>query len=202
MRSLIALFVVFSAFGLAIPASAATTVYTDSSNYSAWSNVSDPFESVGAANGSGASMGYGSWIAYQTDMFTTVDMTLEFLGAVGSGSIYFYVGTTNGNGWFSNLNYITTNVTTGSNQITSTTLTNYCVSIGGCNSFIVQSLSGTTLTLDSAGMTGEFVAPNPEPSTWFLMITGFVLLAARLRQLRWGTKEARDRHPVLQPALA
>ncbi|MGV6801041.1 MAG: hypothetical protein ACWA5L_03880 [bacterium] len=185
MRHLLYIILAITTLGFS-DAYAATSVYTHSGNFNGWSDPVDPLASLGPTDGSGAGLTYGSWISYQTDTaFTTVDFTLDFLGNVGNGTIYFYVGNTNGNGWFSNLRAISTTITSGANQITSATLSNFCTSVGGCDTFIIQSFTNNaTLSLDSADITGAFTAPNPEPSFWMLLIVGFLLVAARLKQLK------------------
>ena len=162
------------------PAFADTTVYTDSSNFGAWPNAVNSGNSVGAADGNSATIPNGGWIAYQvTTSFTSVDFYLKLTSSAGSGTALFYVGRTNGAGWFSALNNRTIALTSGANVLsTNTTQTNFCVSLGGCDVFVVQAWAGTTLGLDSA------VAANPEPSAWALMILGFGGLAWRMKALR------------------
>lgn len=184
----VSLFFLFTA-----SAEAATSVYANGGSFG-WANTTNEANALGLADGSTADMGNGGWLAFQTDApFTTVDMTLQFAGLTGTGTIRFYVGATNNTGWFSALTFITLNITNGAVQINSATLDSYCAGIGGCNVFIVQNISGQTLSLDSADLTANLVAPNPEPTTWAMMIVAFVLLALRLKALKRKTKNGWER---------
>ncbi len=165
-------------------AMAATTIYANGGDFG-WPSVTNENEALGAANGSSANFANGGWLAFQPDNpFTNVDITLEFTGLTGTGTIRFYVGATNNNGWFSALTFITLQVTNGTVQIASNLLNNYCSNLGGCNVFIVQNISGQALGLDSADMTANLVAPSPEPATWSMMFVAFLLMAWRLKSLR------------------
>ena len=68
---------------------------------------------------------------------------------------------------------------------------NQCASIGGCNfvEFITRATSSTAegVRVDYVQINGEVVsvaAPAPEPGVWALMITGFVGVALRSKQVR------------------
>ena len=162
-------------------ASAATTIYTDSSNFGAWPNAVNAGNSLGPANGVSATVPNFGWIAYQVNPTVTAGNVLLTLTSVtGSGSALFYVGTSNGAGFFSALNNRAVTLTTGPNLLAlSAAQSAFCVGLGGCDVFIVQAFGGgTSLAIDRA------LGPNPEPAAWALMILGFAGVAARLKQLR------------------
>lgn len=164
---------------VASPVSAATSVYTDSSNFAGFANATNVGESLGGADGSAATIPIGGWIAYQvTTPFTEIDFFLK-LESVTGGTTRFYVGRSDGAGFFSSLTSRLINLTSGSNVVSTTAAEqSFCADLGGCDVFIVQAWTGTTLGLDSA------IAANPEPSAWALMIFGFIGLAWRMKKLK------------------
>ncbi len=171
--------VALTLFG-ASAAIAATTLYTDSSNFGGWPNALNPGNSVGPPDGLSATVPNGGWIAFQeSSLFSTGNTSLTVTSVTGSGNTRFYVGRSNGAGWFSALNNRTVTLTTGVNILpTSAAQSAFCTGIGGCDVFVVQAFGGTTFALDAA------LGPSPEPSAWALMILGFVGVAGRLKVLR------------------
>ena len=160
---------------------AATTLYTDSSNFGPWPNAVNANNAVGAPNGISATIPNFGWIAFQeTPTFTTGNVSLTLTSVTGAGTALFYVGQSDGAGWFTALNNTLVNLTAGVNILTLTPAqTAFCTGLGGCDVFVVQAFGGgTTLALDSA------LGPNPEPSAWALMILGFIGVASRLKALR------------------
>ena len=165
-------------------ANAATTIYANGADFG-WPNTTNPTDALGTPDGAAASLSNGGWLAFQTDTsFTNTDTSMQFLGLTGTGTIRFYVGTSNNNGWFSALNYITLQVVNGLVQINSNVLNNFCTSLGGCDIFIIQNISGGNLQLDAADLSVNFVAPTPEPASWALMMVAFFLVALRLKAER------------------
>lgn len=165
----------------ATTAFAATTVYTDSSNFGPWPNALNSGNALGPANGVSAFIPNGGWVAFQeTPTFTAGNISLTFTSVTGAGTAFFYVGQSNGAGWFTALNSVLVTLTTGANLLTLTPAQSaFCTGLGGCDVFVVQAFGGgTTLALDSA------IGPNPEPSAWALMILGFIGVAGRLKALR------------------
>jgi hypothetical protein len=186
---------------------AETTVYTHSGNFAAWADPADPGNTAGVSDGASGQIPLGGWIAWQTDTtFTDVDFTLDFLGTTGTSTIRFYVGTSNGAGFFSNLQLVTLNVTTGLNRIQNAGLSSFCAGLGGCDVFIVQSLSTGNFVLDGADLTANFTAAaTPEPGTWLLMILGFIAVALRLKavyRVRRKQQPSFMGAPGLSPAAA
>ncbi len=67
-----------------------------------------------------------------------------------------------------------------------------CGAAGGCDYVSVSTIDGyngaTGITLDAVTFSSvpltQVTAPAPEPATWFLMITGFWLTAARAKKFR------------------
>ena len=173
--------VVFSLFAAMSSAQAATSVYTDSSNFGGWPSASNAGDSLGGADGVSATIPSFGWIAYQTTTpFTTIDFYLKFSGVSGSGTVLFYVGRSDGAGWFASLNSRTVTLTNGANVLTNDLAQEtYCAGLGGCDVFVVQAWTGgTVLNLDSA------IAANPEPSAWAFMIIAFFGIALRMKQMR------------------
>jgi len=179
MRLKLFLFVLIG-WAISVPAYAGTTVYTDSSNFGGWPNAVNSGASVGGADGVSATIPTGGWIAYQvTTAFTAVDFYLKLTSVTGPGTTFFYVGQSDGAGWFSALNNRQITLTPGANVLTTDLAqTTFCTNIGGCDVFIVQAWTGTTLGIDSA------IAANPEPSAWALMMLAFGGLAWRMKGLR------------------
>ena len=170
------------ATAFAAPARAATTtIYVDSSHpaYPAFADAVNVTASLGAADGVGAFVPLGGFIAYETNSpFTNVDFNVEFLGVTGAGTLRLYVGQTNGGTGFSALNSAFFTITDGLNNLNSTALSNYCVTIGGCNTFVLQAWVGTTFSVDAVP------GGNPEPKIWALMIIAFLGVAGRMKTLR------------------
>ena len=162
------------------PAAARTTVYTDSSNFGGWADAVNASESRGGEDGVSADIPAFGWIAYSVSpTFTDVSTRIVLTNVTGSGTAFFYVGRSNGAGWFSALNSISVTLTNGVNEITSAALSGYCVSIGGCDIVILQAAGGgTTFAVD------RVLARTPEPSAWALMILGFAGVAWRLKATR------------------
>ena len=185
-----------AALFMTTPAMSATSVYTDSSNFGAWPNAVNSGNAIGAPDGLSATIPNIGWIAFlETPSFTDAVFNINLTGVTGTGTALFYVGRSNGAGWFSTLNNRTVTLNAGYNRLSSVAQTNFCVSVGGCDVFIVQAFGGTTLNLDSA----LAVAANPEPSVWMLMILAFAGLALRMKMVRtrsaaiapvWSANEA------------
>ncbi len=186
----IALLAMVFAVGLS-PAGAATTVYVDSAHpaYPGFADAVNSDESLGTPDGVGAFVPLGGFIAYLVDpTFTDVNFDIEFFGVTGAGTLRLYVGQTNGGTGFTALNSAFFTITNGVNNISSVALTNYCISIGGCDTFVLQAWVGTTFSVDS------IAASSPEPATWALMIVSFFLVAARLKaRRRWQNERGARR---------
>jgi len=167
----------------AAPAHAATTVYVDSSSplYGGFANAVNSSNALGPADGNSAFVPLGGFIAFQVNPFFT-DVNFNM-------TVRLYVGRTNGAGGFTALNSRFFTVSSGVFNFSSTVLTNYCIGLGGCDTFITQAWTGTTFSLDSVPNV------NPEPSAWALMIMGFAGVAWRMKALRAG------RRSVLRGAL-
>ena len=169
------------ALSAASSAQAATTIYTDSSNFGGWPNAVNSGNAIGPADGLTANVPNFGWIAFQnTPTFSAGNVVLNLASVTGSGTAIFYYGRTNGAGWFSALNNRTVTLSAGINILASTAAqTAYCNGLGGCDVFIVQAFGGgTSFNID------RVVGPTPEPSTWALMIIGFVGVAWRMKALR------------------
>lgn len=183
MRRIASLFAaILAASALSVSsASARTTVFTDSSNFTQWADAVNAQNTDGGADGLTGFIPNGGWIAFQnpsTHVFDEVRTQIVLSDVTGAGTARFYVGQTNNNGFFSALNFININLTTGVNEVTSTVLSDYCVSIGGCNAVIFQPIAGTTLSVD------RVLARNPEPGAWSLMVFGFGGIAWRMKASR------------------
>ena len=175
------LFAAFLAMIMAGTAVAETTLYTDSSNFGGWPNAVNGGNAVGAPDGAFASIPNGGWIAFQTTQsFTDANFVLNLTSVTGSGTALFYVGRSNGAGWFSALNNRTVTLNNGLNVLSSVAQTNYCTFIGGCDVFLVQAWAGSSFGIDAA----RSVSTNPEPSVWALMIIAFAGVGGRLKYLR------------------
>ena len=83
-----------------------------------------------------------------------------------------------------------------------------CGAAGGCN--FIEILTRRTrgdaegVRVDYVQLNGEVVsvtAPTPEPATWFLMILGFVAIAARCKNLRRNSHRPHIALGSLTPAL-
>ena len=174
-----ALFIVVVGLLMSSPVSAATSVFTDSSNFAGFANASNVGESLGGADGVSATIPTGGWIAYQVSTpFSAIDFFLKLTEVTG-GTARFYVGRTNDTGFFAALTSRLLTLESGSNVLsTNAAEQSFCDGLGGCDVFIVQAWTGTTFTLDSA------IAANPEPSAWALMIFGFIGLAWRMKTLK------------------
>lgn len=160
---------------------AATTLYTDSSNFGGWPNTLNGGNAVGPADGLFATVPNFGWIAFQeTPTFTSGNVSLTLTSVAGTGTAFFYVGQSNGAGWFSALNNRAVTLAAGVNLLpVSAAQSAFCTGLGGCDVFVVQAFGGgTSFGLDSA------LGPNPEPSAWALMILGFIGVAGRLKMLR------------------
>lgn len=93
-------------------------------------------------------------------------------------------------------------LTRGSGQITLTGFSNYCSVAGGCTFISITGGSRAGAHVDAVAVNGQVLTPNaptPEPSTWALMITGFILIAWRARSLKDQITEV---PPGLQPSAA
>lgn len=181
MRIIAILFSAMMALLGASAALAATTIYTDSSNFGAWPNAVNSGNALGAPDSVSATIPNFGWIAFQeTPTFTTGNISLTLTSVVGAGTAIFYYGRSNGAGWFSALTSSFVTLTPGLNTLSPTAAQSaFCTGLGGCDVFIVQAFGGgTTFGLDSA------LGPNPEPSIWALMILSFVGVAGRLKNLR------------------
>lgn len=166
---------------IATPSIAATTIYTDSSNFGAWPDAVNPGNAIGPRDGLAAAIPSIGWVAFlETPGFTDAVFNINLTSIVGAGAAIFYVGQSDGAGWFSTLNSQVVTLAAGYNRIASAAQSSFCLSVGGCDVFILQSFGGTTLNVDNAFV----VAANPEPSMWMLMILAFAGLAARLKMLR------------------
>lgn len=177
--------VVLALFG-ASTTLAATTLYTDSSNFGGFPNVVNGGNAVGFANGASAFIPTFGWIAFQENpAFTTGNIALTFSQVTGTGTALFYYGQSNGAGGFSALNNSLVTLTVGTNILSPTAAQSaFCAGLGGCDVFIVQAWGGgTTFRLDGT-LGPSMLGPNPEPSAWALMILGFVGVAWRLKQKR------------------
>ena len=189
------LLVAFLAALAALPAKAATTVYTDSSNFGAWPDAVNAGDALGSPDGVSATIPNGGWIAFEVSpTFTVVDFVLEVANLTGGNTALFYVGQTDGAGWFSALNNTSVTLSVGTNNISSAALSSYCVGLGGCDVFVVQAWAGTTVALDSA--LDAITASAPEPSAWALMILGFIGLAWRVKALRANGARRFARQPA------
>jgi len=177
------IFAIFSlcAIWAAAPAHAATTVYVDSSSplYGGFANAVNSGNALGPADGASAFVPTGGFIAFQVvPFFTDVNFNMTFTGVSGAGTVRLYVGRTNGAGGFTALNSRFFTVSSGVFNFSSTVLTNYCIGLGGCDTFITQAWTGTTFSLDSVPNV------NPEPSAWALMIMSFAGVSWRMKRLR------------------
>ncbi|MCI5048264.1 MAG: hypothetical protein MRY59_12245 [Aquisalinus sp.] len=169
---------------LAVPAQAETSIYNTSELASANGRpVDNPGNSLGFADGSSATLAPFAWIAYQTDaLFTAFDITVELSGLTGSTTLAIFAGTTDGNGGFSQLRTTFFEAVNGANNIVNQGLSDFCVSIGGCDTFIVYNFeSGRSIQIDSVDLTANMVAATPEPGTWAMMLLGFILVAWQLK---------------------
>lgn len=179
MRYLVTL---FAAFALSIAsAQANTTVYVDSSHpdYAVFPNAVDSGASLGRPDGVSAQLPIGAFIAYLVNpTFTDVNFDVEFTGVTGAGTVRLYVGNTDGGTGFTTLNSEFFTVTTGVNTLASAALSTFCAGLGGCDTYVIQAWTGTTLSLDS------IAAGAPEPSSWALMILAFGAIAWRMTAMR------------------
>ena len=187
LSALIAALCFSVATATATNAHAATTVYVDSSDpiYAGlgFAPASNAGESLNAPDGNSAFVPLGGFIAYLVSpLFTVVDFDMEFTGVTGAGTVRLYVGRTDGTGGFTSLNSAFFTVTDGSNNLSSTALSNFCVTLGGCDTYVVQAWTGTTFGIDSA------IAAAPEPQVWAMFIIGFVVVAWRLKSLRYQNR--------------
>ncbi|MCI5044149.1 MAG: PEP-CTERM sorting domain-containing protein [Aquisalinus sp.] len=191
---------------LALPAQAETSIYNTSELASANGRpVNNPGNSLGFADGSSATLAPFAWIAYQTDaLFTSFDITVELSGLTGSTTLAIFAGTTDGSGGFSQLRTTFFEAVNGANNIVSQGLSDFCVSIGGCDTFIVYNFeSGTSIQLDSADLTANMVAATPEPGTWAMMLLGFVMVAWQLKVAKRRKKIFGTQRPNMsEPAYA
>lgn len=180
MRRVLVCIAVFAAMAFS-PALAVTTIYTDSSAFGAWPNALGAGDSLGPRDGVSATIPNGGWIAYQVSpTFDDGNILFTVDSFTGPGTAFFYVGRSNGAGWFSALsNQGLISLSSGPNIIAATAARqSYCISIGGCDVFIIQAWGGTTFALDRA------LGPNPEPAAWALMILGFIGVAGRMKAVR------------------
>jgi PEP-CTERM motif-containing protein len=182
LRRVIAFLTVMTVMSV-MPAKAAISVYTDSSNFGSWADAVNSGNALGAADGVSAFIPNGGWIAFQmSPSFTVADFVLDIAGVTGANTALFYVGQSDGAGYFSALNNRMVTLSTGVNNLTSAVQSSYCVGLGGCDVFVLQAWNGTTISLDSA--MGAITGSAPEPSAWALMIIGFLGLAWRMKVMR------------------
>ncbi|WP_306252104.1 PEP-CTERM sorting domain-containing protein [Parvularcula sp. IMCC14364] len=191
---------------MAMPAHAETVIYNTSELASANGRpVDNPGFSLGAADGNSATLAPFGWIAYQTDaLFNAFDITVELSGLTGSTTLAIFAGTTNGSGGFSQLRTTFFEAVNGANNIVSQRLSDFCVSIGGCDTFIVYNFeSGQSIQVDSVDLTANMVAATPEPGTWAMMLIGFAFIAWQLKVAKRRNAGRRRTSPTIsQPAFA
>ena len=182
LRNVLACLVLVTAMA-AMPAKAAISVYTDSSNFGSWADAVNSGNASGAADGVSAFIPNGGWIAFQVSPdFNVADFVLTVTSITGANTANFYVGRSNGAGWFDGLNSRIVALTVGVNSLASAAQSSYCAGRGGCDVFIVQAWSGSTISIDSA--LDAITASAPEPSAWALMIVGFIGLSWRMKAMR------------------
>lgn len=172
-------------------AMADTTVYIDSTTqtYSpgSWGATSNGHEADGAADGVSSSSVNSGWISWQTDSpYTVFDISFVLTELGPNSTIYVYAGNTDAaNGWFTDLRAeVVSSFSVGTNNYSSAAMSAHCASIGGCNLFLLYNASGGTMSIDTADLTSSFVASAPEPTSWALMLLGFVAVAGRLKYMR------------------
>ncbi|MEM8770156.1 MAG: hypothetical protein AAGD92_00780 [Pseudomonadota bacterium] len=186
-RFLTLLAILMALFSGATAHAETSTLYVDSGD-PAFPTLPEPtntFAIVDAPDGLGATLTSGAFVAFQTEtLFTNFGLDLEVLGVSGAGVVRVFAGLTdNSADGFGALQAAFAFVGTGGNTINSAALSTFCAGLGGCDTYIIQPLFGTTITVDSVSFNGV-VASNPEPSTWAFMILAFAGVAARLKAMR------------------
>jgi hypothetical protein len=181
MRLLVAL--ILASFGVALPASAATTIYATS--IFSQTRTTNGANALGAANGSVAVVRRNGNIVLQMSSATSgLNTVINGVRATANTNVRVAIGHVVGGVATFSANVA---LPAGFGSVHTLDLSAACAAISatGCSLLRVrvQGPSGSAFRLD--GVSG--VAAAPEPVAWALMMTGFGAVAWRMKRMRVGT---------------